>query len=1544
MLSHTNHYEKCLNGIWDFKAQTDENWTQVNVPGVYTGPSKSWGGEHWDCFDYPSEWEGKGGVYRRTFDLPIEMSGKDIRFYCGACAHHSEVFLNGEKVGEWHDGYTPMEFSLTSAVKSGENLLEIHVSSQKNDLFDDYGTDRRGIWQDCWLREFPELCVENDLFVKTSCKGQNICCDIPVSNLSEETKTFCIECVVSELDGVEVKRFKSENFKLDSDSQSIFTVEENWIDPHLWFPHDPHLYYLNVLLVDDNGNIVDNRRERFGFREISWEGPHLFINEQELFLRGHGGHYFGDIQGTREYMEAWLGEMKKLGVNFMRLHDSPKHKELYDVADEIGIMLESEAVCHFKVPENPVIWKNHLERLVKAQRNRPSIIMWSVSNELRWRGGGEKPEMIQWVKTFDLTRPVFASDFSLESRHGDICAHHYNPITVFDEWEQYGPDKPMIWDELGSVWQHDRPLDNGTSGYELQAQDYATGLWHDGHDQILHDIEYNREGKVFNGELHRVNGFCPWDLAYIFFRWQPTNNNSLLELHHDDSETPGIKLSHIKPGASPINAWDPSLPVFEKNPGYYLFEKYIKEVRFFDDNSCRTFFGSRKLSVNSRIFYDDTRCADSIACLVEKEDGQVLWKNIIELSVIPGMIIDNVRFEFEFPDVSGVTPVNLVREFCLNGERGYRDVMQAKIFPIGDTCSARIFLDNVDETVKTHLFDLGAEPVSDINQCDFVVSEDGSFMDNPQLSSYINLGGKVLCLSKENSDKMMSVSYISDSFSSSTGNISENGISSEDGCKWYGYSPVREVKIFQKAFGLAGDNGRLDFSETTKSGAYAYALFEKQLSYINEGELSLTWMHEVPNWGIRLKKEPDLFKRNIRPMLLDSKKQWYICRQTVDINHNNGQINLSFADTQWDAVENLENGQLEGELKIKGKAQPNFERIFGAGIYNDTVPASPLEFWFSKIEWKGRAVPAALIPLNGADHRLLSGLGQEDFSFWRNNSTSRILDIPKNGNIRNILAGNKDGLGSALYEQFLGKGIALATSLRLNEANEPAAVWMMHNIFEYLKGYESAIQGRTCLLAQGRNKDFFTEIGLYANEDISALENAENLILDASSEEFMNQALKHAEAICSFAEAGGQVLIYKTNEQTIDAVRELTGLDLALTDPFLGERNHCVKAAASWTHSDTPVRYAEYYEGILCHQPFEPNYSPLISGIVNHDLFWDGEKMFEQGIELKGFDPVRPSNDYAILISNWRIDWSKPSWGGEYIHAGKDMRRADWFINRDPVLLQVKKGDGQFVFCQLDLDSGKEKGHRLTRQILSNFGCSLQQNTWFTAEQYHFDFSSRDDQLIRFEKHYRKLPAVERPYYGTPEHLANPKQILYGNSKIGTCLIGDGFTLQYFPFAVEIMWDTHRVTNVSIGNSRDSIEIINVDELLERHQIIQFSCGLEDLKLDQDNEPLVSLDEFTANLETIVSKLKQTNAKLYWTTIIPIPEEVKGYAGDKVSFYNEAAQKIMDDNDVYTNDLNRFVRENFPEFIKGNTLDFNLEQLSAIGKQVAEGILFFGAQ
>jgi len=1129
----------CLNGIWDFKSNAGRDWSRVTVPGSYAGDAQTWGGKHWDVWRYPPAWQGRGGTYRKMFDVPATLAGKNLTFYCGGARHHTHVILNGHEVGAFDEGYEPFEFDLGAALKAGKNELDVVIDDTGNDLFEDALVSLRGMQGDTYLKAYGPVRITDDAFVQTSVAKGAISYQIPVRNYLASDLRFFIRNYIVDSAGKVVKTFDGGWQTVPASSTAQYTCSSPWTDPHLWSTYDPYLYHLNTVLYDVAGKPLDWKDLRFGFREITWKGPHLFLNGHELFLYGDGRHSQGDIESTRAYYEALCKEMKSLGVDFMRLHTNTKDQTLYDVADEQGILLESEASHFFRLPSQDRA-KQHMTRLILSQRNHPSVLVWSVSNELRWQHVAEPGYLIDLAHDLDPSRPAFASDFSQFSVLGDILGHHYDTMQVFDEWEKFGPGKPMIWDELGDIWQHDRKLANGSAGVEVSAQDYASGIWPDGHDQIASALAFIRDGKTFAGELHRVNVAEPWDFSENFFRWLPINENRGMQPTWSALEGPGLKAKYIGSCSVATNVWDPVLPVFEPNPAYYICAKEMRPVIFFDKVPQASFFAGGTIVVNTKLYYNDLRPADAISCRVESLDGKVLSQRLLPLAVNTGDVKDNVALTFAAPRVKTATKVQLVRQFFCRGEAGYQDIGQAAtLYP--------------SYALKDLLRHEGSR----------ILVVRASESNGSQIAQYAQNGGRVL---------------------------------------------------------------------------------------------------------------------------------------RIDAPAASAATNVSLH---------------------------------------------------------------AFLPLNGSRHRVLDGLDQASFAYWKPGLPSELPAVPTTGvNMHAILLGDKNGDRLAMTETYIGRGVIIDTTLPIIDSvqTEPAAGWLLRNILKYLGAYRSPNQlGRTFFAGADQTASVFASAGadLKRISAISVPELKPNdvLILDGAASDFA--APPSASTIAntqSFVRAGGRVFVYRIAAQCVSAFSSLVGRDIRLTDPFLEERSHCVKAAVSWARKDTPPDLVEYYDDILIPQPFEPNYDPLISGIANRDLTWGGATMFDQGVEIAGVDPVRASSDHSILISNWRNDWSRPAHDlyAEYTNGVRDMRQADWFINRDSVVLKINLGKGCFVISQLDFSAGGDPGKRVLCQLLTGLGCSLGGKNCIPADSQTFDQTSQSDQLARFAKTNGIWPPAQRIYYGIP--------------------------------------------------------------------------------------------------------------------------------------------------------------------------------------------------
>ncbi len=1363
--SVTPRKEVCLNGLWDFTPNGSvKQKTQIRVPGAYTNVwDGKWGKPYWDAFGYPRQWN-KGAIYEKQINVSDSLLNKHLRLRVEGCWQNYTVIWDNHIFDTIHDGYSVRYFDLGKYTTTGLHQLVIRVEDEATRLSGGESMKSRGIWDDIALEALPDAYVDKGLVIRTSVAKQSITCVAPLHNATDKDAKVLLKFLVTDAKGQVVKSFDGGWQSVSANATKTVDMEFNWEDARQWFPHDPYLYHLQTeLYAEDGKTLIDRHKVRFGFREITWSGHRMYLNGRELLLRGHGEHYLGDIQASRAYFTAWFTELMKMGVNFMRLHIYPRHKILYEVADELGFLLEAEPAFHFKVPENQAFAKQHLGDMMQNLINHPSIFTWSVSNELRWQGGGEKPWLIDHARKIDPTRPAFASDFSAFSVHGDLIGHHYNTDSVFREWEQFGPNKPMVWDECGEVWQPNRPLGNGTAGYEVVAQDYATGIYRDGNNEIKAAFDLVREGKEFNGSLHRINAISPWDFGCVFFRWQPYNRFKGIKPTYNNLNTWGVKPIQILPCTTPVNIWDSTLPVYEPNPGYYLFAEDMKWVRIPYDSKNFTFFGGETTTVKTPLLqYDDLRWTDEVHCKVESIDGKLLTEKIQPLVLKPGDMLRNINWSFTLPTVSAAMPVRLVREFWYQGKSGYRDEREGNIFPRLTASSLRL---------------------------------------------------------KQN-----------------------------------------------KIGVLASDTAVVNM---------------------------LKWL-QLPYWAV--------------------------AKADTAALHD-------IADKC--AVLLVQDG-------IQGK-ESWLQKVLKKDI-------SVVQF----ITQPTKAASSARLLANGAPYQLLKGIDQASLSYWRGGNAYGGMQWPK-GASRVLLAGDKDGKTSALHEMYVGKACHWVTSLRLVAAvrEEPTAQLLLQRLIQSAIDYQpTLVTKKTAVFG---STDFIQWVQK-ANANIKpitsltdpVLQQVQVLLLDARTSLPNNQAA--IKPLQSFVSNGGKLVVYQMNDQTIPFYQQLISDSLTLSNPFIGEKTGCVKAATSWTLRNSPKTGIEYYDSVVIPQPFEPNFHPFLSGLSNITLNWNGVPMFEKGIKMKGISPVGVSNRFQMLVSNWRNDWSVPPFGAEYINEGKDMRQALWYLNRDPVLATMQQGKGEIILCQLDLLRGGEKGQTIFQHLLNYYEAG--QNTFYPTRGKIFSIAEAIDQHKRLAVVVKQLAALT-PLDSVPSVIYN----MGGNSdgkQRRILLLPDSRFLQIAPDIIKKMSGFGQVaySGVTVNAPKDFLQ--NTESALggAKWDVVYMSIGYEGITVFSE----AGLQQLDADILKIITTLKNTGAKLMWGSQPPLPTAWFGVLdNEKINLLNQRVKKIMEANSVLVNDTYSFMMEKTPEYIaqdkKELTLinsDFFKAFSPKLVKTIVEALQFFG--
>lgn len=313
--------------------------------------------------------------YRRTFDFAASGGGARQFVHFGGANYEADVYLNGQKLGRHVGGFTPFQFEVTGKLRAERNSLVVRVNNQRhpaavptvNTDWWNYG----GLTRDVTLREVPALHVR-DFTLRLQRGGAGLAAGSVQLEGARAGETVSVR--VPEL-GV------TREFPADEDGRVAFELALTgaiW-----WTPEFPKLYDVEVACG------TDRITERIGFRTIETRGQDILLNGVPVFLRGISLHEENPMRGGRattpEEARMLLGWAKELGCNYVRLAHYPHNEHIARVADQMGLLLWAEVpvywTIHWTNPDTYANAENQLSELIRRDRNRASIIIWSVANE-----------------------------------------------------------------------------------------------------------------------------------------------------------------------------------------------------------------------------------------------------------------------------------------------------------------------------------------------------------------------------------------------------------------------------------------------------------------------------------------------------------------------------------------------------------------------------------------------------------------------------------------------------------------------------------------------------------------------------------------------------------------------------------------------------------------------------------------------------------------------------------------------------------------------------------------------------------------------------------------------------------------------------------------------------------------------------------------------------------------------------------------------------------------------------------------------------------
>ena len=333
------------------------------------------------------------GWYVKKYVPEMSLKNKRTIIDFEGIMYVGDVYLNGERIGGTDYGYLGFEIDLSNKLKYGEeNIIAVRANTS-NPLNSRWYTGG-GLFRDVHIiTTDPQLYfARHPLYITTS-ENKFINIQAEVTNYTRDSEMSLLVRIKDNENTVIYEKAEKVAFNRKSRSNEIKLPAIQVPAPHLWSCEDPYLYTAEVLLTDKNGQVRDVASSRFGIRTIEFSPDFgLRVNGKKVLLKGNANHHTLGALGAAAYpraIEKRLRLLKDFGFNHIRTSHNPYSTSFLDLCDELGILVVDELydkwLDQFAGGRKPwmQLWPYDLPEWIKRDRNHPSVIMWSLGNELQ---------------------------------------------------------------------------------------------------------------------------------------------------------------------------------------------------------------------------------------------------------------------------------------------------------------------------------------------------------------------------------------------------------------------------------------------------------------------------------------------------------------------------------------------------------------------------------------------------------------------------------------------------------------------------------------------------------------------------------------------------------------------------------------------------------------------------------------------------------------------------------------------------------------------------------------------------------------------------------------------------------------------------------------------------------------------------------------------------------------------------------------------------------------------------------------------------------
>lgn len=506
----------------------------------------------WRNLDLPHDWSIEGAItpknptggpggyfptgigwYRKTFSVPGEWKGRQLSIYFEGVYMNAEVFINGKSLGIRPYGYSSFSYDLSPYLEyGGENVISVRVDNAQQINTRWYSGS--GIYRHVWMLTTDPIHVAQwgVAISTTGVSAQKATVQIKTLIKNETAISQSITLKTSLLNK-NAKNVGNDQMQVSLPANSekeivrVITVS----NPLLWSPETPNLYQAQIQISKDK-KVVDDTQSAFGIRSIKFTPENGFqLNGKTIKINGGCVHHDNGCLGAAAFdraEERKVELLKAAGFNAVRTSHNPPSEAFLKACDELGLLVMDEAFDCWKIGKNKndyaryfdQWWSRDLEALVKRDLNHPSIIMWSIGNEIPERGDPEAVKtakmLVEDIRKIDVSRPVTSA--VVEKNNGweifdslmavhDVAGYNYHlynapadhqrvPSRIIVQTESYPRDAFKNWELV-----HDNNYVLGD--FVWTAMDYlgesGIGRWY------------------YSGEVpgeHWEHDLFPWHAAY----------------------------------------------------------------------------------------------------------------------------------------------------------------------------------------------------------------------------------------------------------------------------------------------------------------------------------------------------------------------------------------------------------------------------------------------------------------------------------------------------------------------------------------------------------------------------------------------------------------------------------------------------------------------------------------------------------------------------------------------------------------------------------------------------------------------------------------------------------------------------------------------------------------------------------------------------------------------------------------------------------------------------------------------------------------------